>query len=531
MKRVELIVGKELQMERQQWFRSLALLSCVQSALILAYFSTAESMASIWIRSGTFSHCFVVLPLAVWMIWERKHELSRLRTEPSLFPLIPILFAGLAWLSAALVDILVVQQFAFVAVSAFLTWGVLGNQIARRIVFPLGFLFFMVPAGEVLVGPLMELTASTTVWLIQLTGIPVYREGMYLMLPTGNWSVVEACSGFRYLIASVTLGSVYAYLNYSTVSKRFYFILLSILVPIVANNLRAYGIVMIGHLSDMKLATGVDHLLYGWVFFGFVMAIMFWIGSYFRDDEIASPGKDQKEASVEFEVISPAKTFFWSSVQKLALLAVVALVWPVWFSSLEKDIKPDLEVTLQAPEVPHQWKQIRDHQAVWDSRLKGATTSIRAAYFDNGSVGDEGPFEVFIEYLHTQEQGREVVNKHLVMLKDNKAWVQIHRGSSTIKKGSSTIDVERTRLVRGNQEWVVLGVYRIADSYTVDVYEAKLLGIFSKLLSQRDDGARILFTAPASLEFELKQWMASSLPSIESQLEEIYERQVEERQQ
>jgi hypothetical protein len=62
-----------------------------------------------------------------------------------------------------------------------------------------------------------------------------------------------------------------------------------VVVPIVANWLRAYMIVMIGHTSGMELATGVDHLIYGWLFFGLVMFIMFWIGSYWREDEAPAP--------------------------------------------------------------------------------------------------------------------------------------------------------------------------------------------------------------------------------------------------
>ena len=54
------------------------------------------------------------------------------------------------------------------------------------------------------------------------------------------------------------------------------FVAASILVPIVANWLRAYMIVMIGHLSNNKLAVGVDHIIYGWVFFGIVMLLLFW---------------------------------------------------------------------------------------------------------------------------------------------------------------------------------------------------------------------------------------------------------------
>jgi hypothetical protein len=57
-----------------------------------------------------------------------------------------------------------------------------------------------------------------------------------------------------------------------------------VVVPIVANWLRAYMIVMIGQLSEMKYAVGIDHLIYGWLFFGVVVLILFWIGSFWRED-------------------------------------------------------------------------------------------------------------------------------------------------------------------------------------------------------------------------------------------------------
>jgi exosortase len=56
-------------------------------------------------------------------------------------------------------------------------------------------------------------------------------------------------------------------------------VLVSIAVPVVANWLRAYMIVMIGHLSGNTLAVGVDHLIYGWVFFGVVIMMMFMVGA------------------------------------------------------------------------------------------------------------------------------------------------------------------------------------------------------------------------------------------------------------
>jgi exosortase A len=171
--------------------------------------------------------------------------------------------------------------------------AVVGSQIARAIAFPLAFSLLAVPIGEFLVPVMIEHTADFTVGALRLSGIPIYREGNNFVIPSGRWSVVEACSGLRYLIASITLGLLYAYLTYSSLLRRSLFVLASVLVPIVANWVRAYMIVMIGHLSGMKYAAGVDHLLYGWVFFGLVMLMLFWIGSRWREDLVAIPAATQ----------------------------------------------------------------------------------------------------------------------------------------------------------------------------------------------------------------------------------------------
>src|SRR5438552_85220 len=115
--------------------------------------------------------------------------------------------------------------------------------------------------GEALIPPLMEWTADFTVAALQLSGIPVFREGLFFTIPSGNWSVVEGCSGVRYLIASFTVGVLFAYLSYRRAWKRLLFAAMSIIVPIIANGMRAYLIVMIAHLSNNQLAHGVDDAL------------------------------------------------------------------------------------------------------------------------------------------------------------------------------------------------------------------------------------------------------------------------------
>ena len=71
--------------------------------------------------------------------------------------------------------------------------------------------------------------------------------------------------------------------------KRLLFVAASIVMPVLANWLRAYGIVMLGHLTDNRLAAGADHLIYGWVFFGIIIMALFWIGSRWQEDEEQAP--------------------------------------------------------------------------------------------------------------------------------------------------------------------------------------------------------------------------------------------------
>ena len=143
------------------------------------------------------------------------------------------------------------------------------------------------PLGEVLVPTLMDWTATFTVAALRASGVPVYQEGNFLVIPSGMWSIVEACSGLRYLIASLMVGCLYAYLSYRSPGRRVAFIAASLVLPIFANWLRAYMIVMLGHLSNNRLAVGVDHLIYGWIFFGLVMVLLLWIGSRWREDDPA----------------------------------------------------------------------------------------------------------------------------------------------------------------------------------------------------------------------------------------------------
>ncbi|MEO6748195.1 MAG: exosortase A, partial [Casimicrobiaceae bacterium] len=264
---------------RAAWRHALPALVLVIVWILACYASTAMGMVRTWSNSETFTHGFVVPPIVLWLIWRRRADLAQLVPQPALWGLAPLAIAGLAWLAGRLGEVNALAQLAMTAMIVLAVPAVLGVRIARRLMFPLAFLFFAVPIGEFMLPQMMLWTADFTVAALRLSGIPVYREGQQFVIPSGNWSVVEACSGIRYLIASVMVGVLFAYLNYRSYRRRLLFIGVAILVPLVANWVRAYLIVLIGHLSSNRLATGVDHLVYGWLFFGVVILLMFAIGA------------------------------------------------------------------------------------------------------------------------------------------------------------------------------------------------------------------------------------------------------------
>lgn len=258
-------------------------LGAVLLAEAVLYRDTFASMVAIWARSDTFAHCFLIAPISLFLIWQRRDELVGAKVRPSLAGVAAVLVLCLGWIVASSARVQVGQQLCAVALVPATILALLGGDVVKRIALPLVYLLFAVPFGLALLPSLMDFTAAFAVAALRLTGIPVLREGLYFSIPRGDFEVAQACSGLRYLIACVALGIPYAYLSYRSTWKRLAFIAASIVTPIVANGIRAYMIVMIAHLSDMKLATGVDHLIYGWILFGLLVLLMFWIGNRFQD--------------------------------------------------------------------------------------------------------------------------------------------------------------------------------------------------------------------------------------------------------
>ena len=463
----------------------LLVLALAMLAPFLLYFATARSIVAIWDSSETFAHGYIILPISAWLIWRRRANFLVYPPTPYWPALLLLALAGAGWLLARLGEVQVVAQYAFVAMLPIIALALLGRRLAGSLAFPLLFLLFAVPFGEVFIEPLISFTADFTVWALQMVGIPVLRNGTRFEIPSGSWSVVTACSGVRYLISSVTIGCLYAYLTYRSTTRRVLCIAMSIVVPIIANGLRAFMIVMIGHLSSMTLATGVDHLIYGWLFFGLVMFIMFWIGNSWREDEqfLVAPAPDQAGSALA----SHSRRAMLPAVA--ATLAVAAL-WPALAHLYDKlNTNPaavTLQLALSTPAAPP--------FAVWQPTFMPADATFTAI---TRSDAASAPVATHVLFYRNQSNQKSLISSANTVVGEKDDFHVLANGAASEQLGGVALPLREIRLGSDRSgNMLVWQWYWIDGARTASASRGKLLQARAKLMLHGDDGAVVMMAAP-----------------------------------
>ncbi len=473
------------------WKKTLSGILLVTLLSITLFFATWQSIVDIWVRSKTFNHGFFIAPISIWLVWQQRHRLQNLSPRFSWPAIIAAACCGLAWLAADLVNVLVVKQFAVVGMLISGYWALLGNYITSKLLFPIGFLFFMVPVGESFIPPLMEYTATFTVTLLRLTGITVYREGFDFTLTSGSWSVIESCSGINSLISTITIGAVYAYLTFTRYWKRALFMLLCIAMPIIANGFRAYVIVIIGHLSDMKLAVGFDHFLYGGVFFVLVMLILFYVGFLWRDTP-------QSEAS-EQAISQQTATAECSTVHLLSMLLVIGAIysiWPAGATQLKNLQMHNTDSGLHDSIPSLNWLPADNPYWGWGPHFQGATYTVMT-YFQNGT-DLVGLYQA--NFGQETQGGAELVNSQHVLVDriQQIRWRIIHQGAMQLPQNHRPpLFAEESILRSANTDLVILRWYQIGAENTANPYRAKLLQLLKRLTGDASPESLMLIMTAA----------------------------------
>ncbi len=514
------------------WSAALPALLLAVTAVVLLYWSTAAGMVGIWIRSATFMHAFLVPPISAWLLWRERDRLATIAPRANAWMLLPMAGVAVLWLLGELAAVNAITQLAFVAMVVLAVPTVLGTRFARAAAFPLAFLFFAVPLGEFLLPALMQMTADFTVAALRMSGVPVFREGLMFVIPSGQWSVVEACSGVRYLIASFMVGTLYAYLMYSSTRRRVIFMGVSLVMPLLANWVRAYIIVMLGHLSDNRIATGVDHLIYGWLFFGLVIFLLFAVG--LRWSEPLPPRAAMAMPAPGDFAAGPASRARTQRTLAVATALILLAAVPPWvmreLGRNESTVVPQLAAPVA---LASGWTAgVGEPGADWKPRLDNPSALVDAVYRKQGLP----PVGLYMAYYRQQGGLRKLSDANALLAQsEDKRWSRVLEGRQRVATGSQTIDLRTAELRRrdelsgsGNSSVSAWQVYWIGGHFTSSDAVAKAWVAIDRLLGRGDDSAELIVyvsgATPESANLALQSFVQDNLATLDAQMTQAWRR-------
>ncbi|GAA0730893.1 exosortase A [Sphingomonas japonica] len=462
---------------RRAWITCGTALGFAVFALLLLFRSDVADLADIYWNSSDYGHCLFILPIAAWLVWQRREGLAQLTPQPWAPGLALALAAAALWVIGAAAGAGILRHLALVTMLQAAVVTLLGPRVARAIAFPLAYCWFLVPFGDSFQAPLQQLTAAMAMQLLALSGIDAVSDGVLITTSAGYFEVAEACSGAGFVIAMIAFGALGAHVGFVTWHRRIIFFAFAIAVPILANGVRAFSTIVAAHLTSIEAATGFDHIVYGWFFFAFVLAaVIAGAWRWFDRDPRAAwfdPGALQR----------PVRHRLPASVAACALVACAfaAIGW----NAVIAGRFDRLPAAITLPDVAGWQRTAMSTRAPWVPVYRGADHFLHGRYAD----GTGATVDLAIAVYARQGEGRELAAFGQGAIGEDSQWVWIEdrpdlRGGHVIRM-TAPGPVERETAT-----W-----YRVGDKVTGSETIVKLETLKARLLGGRQSAVAVVASA------------------------------------
>ncbi|MEW4466806.1 exosortase A [Parasphingorhabdus sp. JC815] len=394
------IIDSPVSSRSDLWTKHLRLLGFATAGILILFSRDALNMIDNWWNISTYNHCLLILPIIIWLVFQRRNELAKITPTIWTPGLLWIGAASTGWLLGEAAGVSFARQLGLVMMLQGAVMTLLGAKVVRGLIFPLFYSFFLVPFGEEFVPFLQTVTADMAMFLLGWVNIPAFIDGIFISTPTGYFEVAEACSGIEFLIAMIAYGALVSNICFKSWRRRVLFMIAAFIVPIIGNGIRAFGTIYIAHHTSTDFAAGFDHIFYGWFFFAFILVLLMAIGWPFFDRKV-------DEQMIDGDAIEQSR-FRQSKLQPavaMIAMAVIIAVPVLWTSALATQSSP-VPDQIALPEVAG-WERVDYRPRYdWAPRFDGADHHLLGRY-RNKTSGDE--VDLAIAVYDRQEEGREIV--------------------------------------------------------------------------------------------------------------------------
>ena len=257
---------------------TIALSIFLVAAFIIAYFPAWKSLFHCWNTSEEYSHGFLIVPLCCYFLWRKQKKLSGTPPNPSIWGLVIVIFSLLLYIFSHYAEITTIKSFSIISSLMGLVIYLFGFQMFKECMFPLFFLFLMIPVPSQIYSqltiPLQLFVSETSAFLANHLGIPIFREGNIIHLPNQKLQVVQACSGLRSLFCLLTMGAVLGYLTLKSNLLRTLLFFAGIPTAIIVNIFRVLLIIFGFYYFKYDLTADTAHTIFSVIIFIFALIVI-----------------------------------------------------------------------------------------------------------------------------------------------------------------------------------------------------------------------------------------------------------------
>ena len=243
-------------------------------------------------------HVYIVPVLVGILAWWKRHDLLS-AAKDSWWPAVALL--GVALVIHIVGYVVQQTRISFLAfvVGVYALMGVAwGPGWLRTIFFPFFLFFFCMPQGEsaeIITKPLRMLVSYLSVAISNHgLGIDVVRQGSLIFDANRSiqYDVAPACSGIRSLVALLLISTVYGFVCFNKLWKRWLIVLAAFPLAVAGNTLRITTVIIVGKALGQDAGARIEQK-FGFVTYVFALGALFAVGYWLREDKIQKHSRPQ----------------------------------------------------------------------------------------------------------------------------------------------------------------------------------------------------------------------------------------------
>ena len=225
---------------RPRW--QLAAWACLLVAFAASYWPTLAELWDIWMKNDEFSSGLLVPPMTAWLIWVRRRQIFQQPAAPQPAGLLLFFAAQALRIAGLLLMFDSAIRLSLVLSLAGLAWYLFGGRIFRQLLPLAAFLLLMLPfpkrIQQEITAPLQTWATTSAVYLLEMIGYRVYREGNLIHLQNVTVAIAEACNGLRMVTAFFVIIGLIVLLIRRSWWEKLALILSALPIALICNTLR-----------------------------------------------------------------------------------------------------------------------------------------------------------------------------------------------------------------------------------------------------------------------------------------------------